>query len=161
MDARLQFLISHAEYRANILRQKRMAKYILWKERLEEPLDEVERNFLTYQRSRPIPNLPGKRGRPTSGKSLSDAEYAVLRTSRLQEERDYLNPSNSGAPRKHDNATIALHIQAMIRFHGMNVTRAWADAQKHFCITKEQARYAWKQCGESAKAYLANVKNLG
>lgn len=158
MTARLQFLITADEYRANIRRQKVYARIIWWKERLDEPLEEWERGFLRYQRSRPIPNEPGRRGRPLSGRGLSDVEYALLRTSRLDEDMNYLNPGGDGAPRKHDNAAIALYVQSMIQFHGMNVTRAWQDAQKSFCVTKEQVRYAWEKCGAAAADYLHDVK---
>ena len=158
MNARLQFLITADEYRANIRRQKMYARIIWWKERLEEPLEEWERDFLRYQRSRPIPNEVGRRGRPISGRGLSDAAYALLRTSRLSEDVDYLNPAGEGAPRKHDNAAIALHVQSMIQFRGMNITRAWTDAQESFGVTKEQVRYAWEKCGAAAADYLHNVK---
>lgn len=156
MTTRLQFLIAPEEYRANIRRQKIYARIIWWKERLEEPLDEWERGFLRYQRSQTIPAIG--RGRPKTGKGLSDTEYALLRTSRLSDDANYLNPSGDGAPRKHDNAAIALHVQSMIQFHAMNVTRAWQDAQRVFGVTKEQVRYAWDKCGAAAADYLRYVK---
>lgn len=158
MAARLQFLVSPEDYRANIRRQKTIARLIWLKEQLDEPLEEWERAFLRFQRTQPIPNEPGRRGRPVSGRNLSDVDYAVLRTSRLSESVDYLNPSGDGAPRKHDNAAIAMHVQSMIQFRGMNITRAWADAQRVFKITKEQARYAWEKYGEDAANYFLEVK---
>lgn len=158
MTARLQFMILPHEYRENILRQKMYARTIWWKERLDEPLEEWEQAFLQFQRSQPIPNEPGRRGRPISGRSLSDSEYAVLRTSRLAEDSVYLNPSGDGAPRKHDNAAIAMHVQSMIQFRGLNVTAAWKDAQRAFNVTKEQVRYAWEKCGADAASYFFDVR---
>lgn len=158
MTTRLQFLTTARDYRANIRRQKVYARIIWWKERLEEPLEEWERDFLAAQRKYPIPNEAGRRGRPLSGRGLTDAEYALLRTSRISEDVDYLNPGGDGAPRKHDNAAIAMHVQSMIQFRKMNVTAAWADAQRLFGVSKEQVRYAWTQCGVAASEYFRAVR---
>lgn len=148
-----QFLITAAEYRANIRRQKMHARIIWWKERLEEPLEEWERGFLRYQRAQPIPNEAGRPGRPLSGRGLSDAEYALLRTGRLSEDADYLNPNGKGAPRRHDNTAIAMHVAYRIRFDKWRITRAWGDAQRAFKVTKEQVRYAWDKYGYAATAH--------